>query len=356
LPPSAQAETLKGRVVDSAGRPVTGANVRIWQKLPAPGGRGLADQPIRFGDGDVLHTDVEGRYASPDVLAPAAFARISVEAEGMLGEQSEWIEIDKGAAAVAPDIQLKGLRTVAGQVLDRRGCPVVGATVFNSGDGRERVETRSDGAGQFRLAGVPQGPIFLFAEKSGYRFAGIRLPPGEAAEFTLAAITEAVQPLATLPPLLSPDEENALARETIAPWLDIVERAGTESEKMWALRSMAELDPLEAFNRARAMEISKPTWQTFIKMHIVNNCLRRPGSLAWDELETMIEAGEDPMWMPSISLLRRSGWAKARSRAAASAWPSRCYTLGALSTPRVGRERCFQWLLACRGPAMNQRR
>jgi hypothetical protein len=65
LASKADAATLTGRVVDSAGQPIAGAEVRIWQKLPAPDGRGLADLSVKFDEGDVLHTDADGRFTTP---------------------------------------------------------------------------------------------------------------------------------------------------------------------------------------------------------------------------------------------------------------------------------------------------
>lgn len=123
---SLDAATIEGCAVDSAGNPIAGAEVRIWQKLLGGPNGGSADRPADFDGDDVLHTEVEGRFVSPDVLVGEAFARIGAEAEGMLAGRNGWIEIRKDAQAKAPDNTLKGLRIVMGQVLDRRGEPVDG--------------------------------------------------------------------------------------------------------------------------------------------------------------------------------------------------------------------------------------
>lgn len=68
------AAVLTGRVVGSTGEPVAGAEVRIWQRLPARDGPGVSDQLVRFDDGDALVTDGEGRFTSPDVLVGEAMA------------------------------------------------------------------------------------------------------------------------------------------------------------------------------------------------------------------------------------------------------------------------------------------
>jgi hypothetical protein len=247
---SLNAATIEGRIVDSLGEPVAGAEVRIWQKLPAPGGRGAIDQPVDFDGGDVLQADAEGRFVSPDALVGEAYARIVAEAEGMFAGRSGWIEIEKDARVKAPDITLKRLRIVTGQVLDRRGEPLDGATVFNSADGHERVETTSKGGGKFRLASVPEGGVFLFAEKDGYRLTGMRLPADQAqAALRLTSIQEPAEPLATLPPLLSGEEERAMAREVLDPWLARLDKSGLPRQKTLAFAALLQFDPVEAFER-----------------------------------------------------------------------------------------------------------
>jgi hypothetical protein len=218
---STDAATIEGRVVDTAGKPLAGAEVRVWQKHRGLDGR-FADRPVEFNGSDVLLTDAEGRFVSPDVLVAVTLAQIVAEAGGMLAGRSGWFNIAKDAVAVeVPDIALKHLRLISGRVLDRSGQPVDGATVFNSGDGHERVEAKSKGGGKFLLTDVPEGGVFLFAEKAGYRFMGVRLPPDQTeATLLLTSLDKPAESKATLPPLLSPDEEYALARAVLDPWLE----------------------------------------------------------------------------------------------------------------------------------------
>ena len=314
---SLDAATIEGRVVDSAGGPVAGAEVRVWQKLPAPNGIGFSDQQTTFDGRDVVLTDENGRYATPDGVAEEAFARIVVEADGMLAGRSGWIEIRKDAQAKAPEITLKRLRIVIGKVLDRRGEPVDGATVFNSGDGHERVETTSKGGGKFRLADVPEGGVFLFAVAPGYRLTGIRLPADETqAALTLTSVDEPAEPLGTLPPLLSDERQTALARETLDPWLAKAEESAAGGFS--ALLALAELDPVEAFNRADQMQIKSASQRSFLELAMLTNCLKRR-DLSLDELRPLIESVEDPSWrsrafvwaaqrMDNSNELRRREW------------------------------------------------
>ena len=63
-------------------------------------------------------------------------------------------------------------RTLAGRVVDTKGNPVAGATVFQSGDAPARTETTSDAGGRFTLPGVAEASTFVFARAKGFRFAG----------------------------------------------------------------------------------------------------------------------------------------------------------------------------------------
>lgn len=293
-PRSTDAATIEGRVVDSAGNPLAGAEVRIWQKVRGPDGR-FADQPVEFGGSDVLLTDAEGRFVGPDVLVAGAPVQIVAEAGGMLAGRSGWIAIAKDAvSAKVPDITLKGLRLITGRVVDRRGQPVDGATVFNSGDGHERVEARSKGGGKFLLSDVPKGGVFLFAEKHGYRFTGVRLPAGEAeATLTLTSIDEPAEPKPSLPPLLSPDEEYALARDVLDPWLERLAKSGTPEQKIKGFTSLIQINGLEAFGRLDWLgDVDKPTLNILRHSDIYSVIAQHDGT-SWKKVRAMIEAGDD---------------------------------------------------------------
>lgn len=286
--------TIEGRVVDFAGEPVAGAEVRIRQKLAGPGGR-LVDRPVDFDGRDALRTDAEGRFVSPDVLVGEAFARIVAEREGMLAGRSGWIEIGNGATgAKAPDISLKHLRIVTGQLLDRRGQPVDGATVFNAGDGHERVETTSKGGGKFRLAGVPEGGVFLFAEKPGYRFTGVSLPADQAqATLTLTSVDEAAEPFATLPPPLTPDEQHALTREVLNPWLAQLAKSDRPERKTLGLAALIKIDPWEAFKRLDWAADQSKAGREYVRDVIVSAAVELHGQISREKLREMIDAGDN---------------------------------------------------------------
>lgn len=291
----ANAAVLTGRVVDSAGRPVAGAEVRIWQKLPAVDGRGVSDQPVEFDGVDTLITDAEGKFTSPDVLMGEAMARMVVEAHGTLAERSGWIEIPNGATVVAPEIVLRRLRAVLGEVRDRKGRPVERAIVFNSGDGHRRVETRTGRSGKFFLDGVPEGPLFLFVEKPGYRFTGKHLPAGQSeAAFMLAAVDEAVEPLPSLPPLLTEEEEISLAREVLSAWHNELRRQSTDEQKFFYLAAIAAIDPLEALEGIAAVGIESPMMQSVSRDGFLMVAAARSNELPADKLREALESASQP--------------------------------------------------------------
>ena len=288
----AHAASLEGRVVDSAGNGVAGAEVRVWQQAPGPDDNGITIQNVMFGDAEFVRTDADGRFQTPDVLAGDAFARVVVEQEGMLAARGEWIEVGKNGVTVCPDIIARRLVEVAGRVVDRQQRPVAEVTVFNSGDGNQRVETMSDAAGRFVLKGVPDGRIFLFAEKPGYRFTGMLWGEADGVpRFALSRIDEHIEPLRTLPPLLSRDEELALAHRLLQPYLAEVQESGAESSGYAALSLLAVLDPMEAFERAEAFHLQGQR-RGHVQRLIVESCLRR-GDIKPDDLQAIIESTED---------------------------------------------------------------
>lgn len=292
---AAHAAVIAGRVVDGDGRPVAGAEVRIWQKLPGPMGKGAADVPVQFADGqrgDVLRTDADGRFETPDVVTADAFARVFADAEGMLTARGDWIEIRPETNPRVIEVVMRRLRTITGQVLDRQQRPIAGATVFHVGDAPEKIETQSDRDGRFQLRGVPEGRVFVFAEMPGYRFTGKLLTDDRDAAITLARIDEPIEPLRALPPLLPHDEELALARRMIEPALEAA-RSGPPEQKKWALRALAELDPVEAFGRAEAFNFHSEPQRGSFNADCLRLCIEGRGNLSWDDLQAFIESSNN---------------------------------------------------------------
>lgn len=315
---AAHAAVLVGHVVDSAGRPIAGAEVRVWQKVASANGT-VADQQVMFDGREALVTNAEGRFATHDVLAGEAYAWVVVETEGMLAGRSGWIEIGKNAEVVAPEIAMKRLRGVIGQVLDRQKQPVAGATVFNSGDGHERVETKTGRGGKFFLDGVPEGAALLFAEKPGYRLTGMRLPAGGGETvLRLTSASEPDDPLATLPPLLSLDEETALAHQVLDPWLDETLKSGVLMRKLLPIGALQYLDPLAALTRFETLAPQELP-QRAVSRHGLIVMAITCGQLSSDEARQIIESGDDP-FMKAYEYLAAARHINREQRSGQVAW------------------------------------
>lgn len=291
---NSSAAVITGRVTDGDGRPVAGAEVRIWQKMAGQKDQTIIDQPVRFADGDggeVMLTDADGRFETPDVVAPEAFARVFVDADGMLTARGDWIEIRPQADPAPIQIIMRRLRTVAGRVLDREGRAIEGATVFHLGDAPEKIVTQTDREGKFRLPLVPEGRVFLFAEKPSYRFMGMLLEDDRDALITLARIDESIEPLKTLPPLLRYDDEIALVREMVERAVEGA-KSGTQAEKQRALLASAEIDPVETFDRAEALGCREQPWRSHLAYQCTAACIAGRGNLSWEDLRSYLELSD----------------------------------------------------------------
>ena len=150
---------------------------------------------------------------------------------------------------------LRRLRTVEGIARDRQGKPVVGAVVFQTGDGPMRTRALTDSDGRFRVPGLIEGTAILFARKDGYRFRGkpINTEAGTAV-LVLTRSDEAHAPLKTLAGALPHAAERALARRLLMPYVENVMAKGTDSQKYQALAALAPVDP------ARTLELLDAHW------------------------------------------------------------------------------------------------
>ncbi|HEX5442264.1 MAG TPA: carboxypeptidase-like regulatory domain-containing protein [Pirellulales bacterium] len=160
--------SLSGRVVNTAGRPIAGAAVRILQRSSpfSPD-----DGYVTF-DGHVrLYTDAAGRFTTPGQLRPGRRYQIDIDALGMMPERTELIEATTKPTTDFGDIVLTPVprvRSLAGQVVDESGSPVAGAIIKQSGDGPRRTRSVSDAEGRFRIDGVYEGAAWLFASHDDF--------------------------------------------------------------------------------------------------------------------------------------------------------------------------------------------
>ncbi len=252
-----------GRVVDTAGQPIAGASVRIWRQLRNKAGVVIAVDPITAGDGSVaLRTDADGRYRSRRRFPAHASYYAEAFAPGRLTARSPAIDLAEQSRK-PPVLVLRGLRTIEGRVVDRQGQPVAGAVVRQSGDGPMPTETLTADDGRFRLPGVLEGPAFVFAEKPGYRlaFVGCSVSTAPAATPPVSVVlARTSEPPAfvyhNLPSVLPVEEEKALARRLIQPYVEKVLAQGKEGEKYRLFVDAAEIDPLAAIEWLRSIQFA----------------------------------------------------------------------------------------------------
>jgi protocatechuate 3,4-dioxygenase beta subunit len=259
--------SLDGRVVDAAGQPIAAAVVRIsaTQRQFVAGFESIDLGFLLFDGNDRLMTDADGRFHTPPSLRPNAQYSLEVTAPGMLPSYTETIEPESWHTTRFTDVELRPaprLRVVQGRVIDRHGRAVADAAVWQSGDGPRRTQTTTDVEGQFQLGGVYDAPAILFVRKEGFRLQGVRVAPADkTCQINLRRDDEPAAAVATLPPLLSLDEQRELAMSLVEPLLPMLQDRILSSDHLDLLRIVARSAPARALELADAVtDRSYATW------------------------------------------------------------------------------------------------
>ena len=137
-------------VVDSGGRPISGARVRLGVEVPPYfGGKGALRLPPSDAGGV---TDERGVVRLESVQAAERF--VLANAHGYVPRR---VPLPAGASVLSVELPRPG--RVSGTVRDPDGEVVPGAYVqYTPGDGREGlVEAKADPNGAYRLGGLPPG-------------------------------------------------------------------------------------------------------------------------------------------------------------------------------------------------------
>lgn len=291
LPHLANAGAIKGRVVDSADQPVAGAEIRIWRKTKAQNGT-MRNEPVTFNDAETLRTDNAGRFVTSDVFDAAVPVRVVAQAEGMLADRSGWFLPERDMTHVE-DIVLRRLQSIEGQVVDSQGTPVPGATVFNSGEGHVRVETKTDAAGRFKLDGVPDNARFVFAEKRGYRFTGMIRRPDKPNRIALVHEGESVTPPEAETPQVSDTECAELASKLLEPYLQAVLERGSEAERAACQYDLAQINSQRALDLAKSFAGADGKQLDNARLTAILAWIDRRPDDDWDEIAALIASQED---------------------------------------------------------------
>ncbi|MFT5051556.1 MAG: hypothetical protein ACI8QZ_002975 [Chlamydiales bacterium] len=153
---------ISGRVLDSAGNPIDGAEVGI-----ASGG---ALAMMTGTSGPTVETDGEGRFLLRGT--PTGSVDLEVEATGWLATTTEDLELAEGQTLGNVDIVLEAGAQIAGRVLFPDGQPAAEAQIQVRGGGTQRgpwrgrsepIESTTDAAGRFTIRGLGEGPVDLIA-------------------------------------------------------------------------------------------------------------------------------------------------------------------------------------------------
>jgi hypothetical protein len=283
---SLDAGVIKGRVLDSAGRPIAGAEIRFWRRARPTGGT-----PVKFDDKEALLADGKGHFETPNIFDVNTPVRVTAQAVGMLAGRSGWFRPQQEFTEV-DDIVLAQLRSVPGRVVDSQGAPVAGATVFN-GDGHQRVEAKTGSTGKFLLEDVPEKALFLFAEKPGYRLSGSVLGADKDTELRMARSDEPIEPLKSRDPVLATDERIALGHRLLAPYLEAVSHQGNDTDKNFALHELSMIDPPAALEWVDRIGFAGPAQRENCREIVIANWMTYKDTPDWERIRAVLDSSKD---------------------------------------------------------------
>jgi hypothetical protein len=251
---------LSGRVVDTSGKPVPAAEIFLRSQTRNPEGQVWRIDPVVWSDRDTITTGPDGRFQTPFGVPKDREFEARVRIARMTRGRTAWLKPGEAAAGFG-DVVLRRIRAVEGFVHNRQGKPIAGAAVFQSGDGPIRTRTLTDSNGRFRLPGLIEGTVILFASKDGFRLHGQPIDTEAAsAELVLTRSDETPPPRGTRAGGLPHDAELALARRLLNPYIEKVVAQGTDTQKYQALAALAPVDPARTLELLDAHGAGKPQW------------------------------------------------------------------------------------------------
>lgn len=271
-----------GRVLDAAGRPVAGAPVTLWERYEKDGRERTAHLYERE-PGLLVLTGADGTFQAPRPVPNRGALRAAVDLPGSIPAETEWTRFRESEPARFADLVLESTRTVVGVVTDRTGAPVAGARVFQSGDGPERTEAVTDADGRFELPGVVAGPLFVFAEKAGYRFQGTAAPE----RIVLRRVDEPpAGPTESLPPRPR-DDELTVVRALHAELEREARATGEWGQRVQPLELLAAFDPLAALDELGRDPLPEPWYRDYLRRAAAGALLRSDAGEAAAIVATM---------------------------------------------------------------------
>ncbi|HTY42350.1 MAG TPA: carboxypeptidase regulatory-like domain-containing protein [Thermoanaerobaculia bacterium] len=161
--------SVKGRVVDAASQPVSGAEIRV---APSQGqGRG----PGRFLRPPAAPSTPNAVSAADGTFTVAGLAAgaydVTASHDGFSPRTAAALPAPAKLPTGWPPIVLARGAAITGVVHDDQGAPIPGASVSALGEGLDPRQTNTDGSGAFRLDDLVKGrPLMLAANAPGYGF------------------------------------------------------------------------------------------------------------------------------------------------------------------------------------------
>ncbi|MCL2349723.1 MAG: carboxypeptidase-like regulatory domain-containing protein, partial [Planctomycetaceae bacterium] len=156
--------TIRGRVVDEAGKPVAGAVV-------------FTEQSCQFSERVVTEADANGVFQlNMDSKKLWTLFRFYAMTPDKSRSGAEWLKFITGVAEIPElEIVVKPNKIVTGTVLDEDGKPVEGATVAVLGPGGYFNSVSTDGEGKFKLFDDKESSfpsIYVYKKGVGFDYLG----------------------------------------------------------------------------------------------------------------------------------------------------------------------------------------
>jgi hypothetical protein len=257
------------------------------------------DQSSTSGGAEAT-TDDQGRFEMPAVAA----GKLSIVVQPRKGAADRArpprdvvVESGKRVEVSIPLVGPVRFRQITGKVVDRQGEPIAGALVIQQGDTPTRTECQTDERGRFSLAEVAPRRTFVFASKPGYRFQGELLAP-QATELTIRLIRSdgPVEPMKTLSPVLPHDEELALAKRLLDPYLKEVLKRGGEAEKVRTCEALAKVDPARLLELIDQKTFDQPFFNDMFRLRVATGLVAESP----EEALNLAEAMADPFFRSTV--------------------------------------------------------
>jgi uncharacterized GH25 family protein len=214
----ANAVFFRGKVVDEKGTPIAGAKVSVGTYFPYVS-KWLQGGMWTSGSAGAVTTLPDGTFLAGPLWHDLTYSLTATAPDYGKAEAPQTQGVLRNPVDLAPLVLSRRAGPAAGTVVDTAGRPIEGARVFTVGEPVHQPATAvSDARGAFRLTNIGDGPLYVFADKSGYRFGGVKGIDDDAERMALRIVLRRNdEPPRDIAPIERPprEEEVAIARELI---------------------------------------------------------------------------------------------------------------------------------------------